>query len=65
MEGFDMDFNMDDLPEMPSFNMNGDFNMNSDFNMDGIDDLGAEGLDDLSDISVDGKPFVYLTVLRS
>ena len=56
MEDFDlnMDLNLEDLPDMPSFNMN------SDFNMDDFGDLDDGGLDDLSDISVDGNPFSAL-----
>ncbi|CBY22986.1 unnamed protein product [Oikopleura dioica] len=45
MEGFDMnmDFNMEDFPDMPSFN--------NDFNMDGIGNLADDDLADFRDIS--------------
>jgi len=54
MEGFDMnmDFNMEDFPDMPSFN--------NDFNMDGIGNLADDDLADFRDISEEGKPIFLL-----
>ena len=51
MDGFNMDFNMDDFPEMPSFN-NMDF---SNINADEMGELSDEGLQDFGDINLDRK----------